>query len=51
MIYLIILIGIVLIFTIVIAIYLEKNNPKEIDNNTDSVDVIFDDDKEDKEVI
>ena len=51
MILIIILVSIVLIFTIIIGLYLSKNNPKEIDNDTDSVDVIFDDDKEDTEII
>ena len=52
MIFIIILIGIVLLFTIMVALYIEKNKPTDIDNNTDSVDVIFDEEeKENKEVV
>ena len=52
MIFIIILVCIVLLFTIIITLYLEKNKPTEIDKNTDDVSVIFDEnEKEDKEII
>lgn len=47
MIFIIILICIVLLFTIMITLYLEKNKPNNIKNDTDDVSIIFDDDKDD----
>ncbi len=51
MILIIILIAVVVLFTIMIALYVESHKPTEIDNDTDDVSVIFDDDKEDEEII
>ena len=44
MILIIILIAVVVLFTIMIALYVESHKPTEIDNDTDDVSVIFDDD-------
>lgn len=52
MIFIIILVCVVLLFTIMITLYLEKNKPTEIKNDTDDVSVIFDDDEKiDEEII
>ena len=51
MILIIILIAVVVLFTIMIALYVESHKPTEIDNDTDDVSVILDDDKEDEEII
>lgn len=51
MILIIILIAVVVLFTIMIALYVESHKPTEIDNDTDDVSVIFDEDKEDEEII
>ena len=52
MILIIILVCIVVMFTIMIALYIESHKPTEIDNDTDDVSVIFEEDKKiDKEVI
>ena len=45
MVIILILIAVVVLFTIMIALYIENHKPTEIDNSTDDVSVIFDEDK------